>query len=58
MAATQPTELQSTQTETTGASESSGQTAAWTSADLDKLADKVYELLMKDLMLERERGLW
>ena len=32
--------------------------AGWTPADLKILADKVYELLLKDLMLERERGLW
>jgi hypothetical protein len=39
-------------------SESSGLPASWTSADLKTLADKVYELLLQDLMLERERGLW
>lgn len=39
-------------------SESSGLPADWTRADLRTLADKVYELLLQDLVLERERGLW
>ena len=29
-----------------------------TPADLKMVADKVYELLLQDLMLECERGLW
>jgi hypothetical protein len=55
-----PTESRSTQVETTEESQpqSEGQTTGWSSADLEILADKVYELLLKDLMLERERGLW
>lgn len=56
--AVQLSDLGSTRTETTEEPESGGSTAAWTNADLEKLADKVYELLMKDLILERERGLW
>jgi len=32
--------------------------AGWTHADLQVLADRVYQLLLKDLLLERERGAW
>jgi hypothetical protein len=30
--------------------------AGWRPEDLRELADQVYELLLRDLMLERERG--
>lgn len=35
-----------------------GLPADWTWADLQALADKVYTLMLQDLILERERGLW
>jgi hypothetical protein len=37
---------------------SAGLPAGWTHADLQALADKVYDLMLQDLMLERERGAW
>ena len=60
MGTTLPTEAQSTQAEAPAGQEpeSQGQAANWTSADLQVLADKVYELLLRDLLIERERGLW
>ena len=62
MEARLPTEQRSVQEDEQAAtnqeSESSGLPAEWTRADLGALADKVYELLLQDLMLERERGLW
>lgn len=36
--------------------ESVGLPAGWTREDLLALADQVYELLLRDLLLERERG--
>ncbi len=47
----------------TAASESDEATGAglpggWTYADLQALADKVYDLMVQDLRLEQERGLW
>jgi hypothetical protein len=35
-----------------------GLPAGWSFADLQTLADKVYDLMLQDLMLEHERGLW
>jgi hypothetical protein len=35
-----------------------GLPAEWTFADLKDLADKVYDLMLQDLLLERERGAW
>lgn len=35
-----------------------GLPAGWTYTDLRALADKVYDLMLQDLRLERERGLW
>ena len=35
-----------------------GLPAGWTRARVNELADKVYELLLRDLNLERERGSW
>jgi hypothetical protein len=35
-----------------------GLPAGWTYADLQALADKVYDLMLQELMLEQERGLW
>ncbi len=35
-----------------------GLPAGWTYADLRALADKVYDLMLQDLRLEQERGLW
>lgn len=60
MVATLPTETRSSQVRAPERDEpaSQGETAGWTGADLERLADKVYELLMQDLMLEIERGAW
>lgn len=30
----------------------------WTRKDLLALADRVYQLMLQDLLLERERGAW
>ena len=38
--------------------ESNEPSAGWSPEDLQELADQVYELLLRDLMLERERGAW
>ena len=60
MVATLPTKARNTQAEAPAGQEpeSQDQAASWTSADLQVLADKVYELLLRDLLIERERGLW
>ena len=41
-----------------GGPESNEPSVGWTPEDLKALADEVYELLLRDLMLERERGAW
>ena len=53
----QLTESRSLESTDSSLSESGEPASSWTRADLERIADKVYELLMKDLMLERERGL-
>jgi hypothetical protein len=35
-----------------------GLPAGWSFADLQALADKVYDLMLQELTVERERGLW
>ncbi len=41
-----------------GGATPAGLPAGWTWADLQALADKVYALMLLDMVLERERGAW
>ena len=45
-------------TSTDEGSEGQSSPAELSAADLKELADKVYDLLLEDLLRERERGLW